>query len=49
MNLFNLKYHFTMKNHYEAPVVEAIEVEIEKGFQNSPSLENPEDGGTQDW
>jgi hypothetical protein len=29
---------------YEAPMVEVIEVEVEKGFANS-QLESPEDGG----
>lgn len=38
-----------MKKPYKSPIVEPIEVEIEKGFANSPSLENPEDGGTTDW
>ena len=38
-----------MKKPYKSPIVDSIEVEIEKGFADSPSLENPEDGGTTDW
>ena len=37
------------KLNYITPEIEMIEVEIEKGFANSPSLEDPEDGGTTDW
>ena len=29
---------------YDAPQVEIIEVEVEKGFASSPVLENPEIG-----
>lgn len=38
-----------MKKSYIAPQIEVNEVEIEKGFANSPSLESPEDGGEIDW
>ena len=30
--------------NYECPAVEIVEVEVEKGFANSPVLENPEIG-----
>lgn len=30
---------------YEAPLVEVIEVEVEKGFATSPGLEEVKDGG----
>jgi hypothetical protein len=38
-----------MKKTYEAPQVELVEVEIEKGFAGSDSLENPTDGGQFGW
>ena len=31
---------------YEAPEVEIIEVEVEKGFASSGNVEDPEDGGS---
>lgn len=37
-----------MKKPYESPIVESIEVEIEKGFA-ATNVENPEDGGEFDW
>lgn len=37
------------KQNYIMPVIEIVEIAVEKGFANSPSLENPEDGGTSDW
>lgn len=38
-----------MKKSYEVPQIEIIEVEIEKGFAGSNSLENPVDGGQFGW
>lgn len=37
-----------MKKHYEAPIVESIDIVIERGFAASPNsdpLENPTDNG----
>ena len=37
-----------MKKPYESPIVESIDIKIEKGFANS-NIESPEDGGEFDW
>ena len=31
--------------NYVAPVVEVVEVEVEKGFAGSDTFQNPEEGG----
>lgn len=33
---------------YETPLVELIEIEVEKGFAQS-NVENPEEGEEQEW
>jgi hypothetical protein len=38
-----------MKNFYEAPQVEVVEVMVEQGFATSNSLQNPSKGGDIDW
>lgn len=35
--------------NYEAPLVEVIEVEVEKGFATSPTLEDLLPGDDNDW
>ena len=37
-----------IETFYESPLVEIVEVQVEKGFAASP-LESPEDGGTYSW
>ena len=32
-------------NKYESPVLEIIEVNVERGFSSTGNLEDPEDGG----
>ena len=39
-----------MEIRYESPMVEFIEVEVEKGFATSPPIENPiHPGNDQKW
>jgi hypothetical protein len=38
----------TNKITYEAPLIETIEVEVEKGFVES-NIENPKEGETSNW
>lgn len=38
-----------MKKRYEQPTIEIHNILVEQGFAISGTLEDPEDGGTDEW